>query len=213
MNGNTLAFSVRGSMRTGLLSLFADAAVSTTSLEISRSISLNTVSRTEAGKTRSLASGAGFDMEYNLSRNQDVHLAAFGGVSFFKQEVRGFSETGDRSTALIFESFRRDSFSAHIGYKFEYLQPLKAYEVMPFGSVAYEMQLKDRPVKVTARSKAMPGRFQMQGVVPASHALHLRAGVKMHVSDAMTAFVDYNGRIAGNSDRSHAVNLSLVSAF
>lgn len=204
--------AVVGSMhaiwRSGALSVSGAVSLGEASVDIRREFSLGAASRSESGDTDASLFGGELEAGWRFGGPAGVGHGPFAGVSWLDQEVRGYREKGNSSTAMNFRGFDRDSLLARAGYRF-------AFRLGGWGRswarLAYEREFKDDPARVSAGSNAMPGRFTMPGFSPPDGAARAEAGLAARLGERASARLGYAGRFGDGA--SHGVSLSVRAAF
>ena len=180
-----------------------------TSVDIARSISLGATTRTERGSTDAAQLGLELDLGWTFAESGEIRHGPFFGLAWLSQEVDGYQERAGSSTAMTFSGFDRDSLIAGVGYRVTG-PPAR---VRPHIRIAYEQELEDDAVPVTASSRTMPGHFTLSGFAPPDRWASADVGVVMRWSETASAFAGYSGRFGSESLRDHRLNLGLNIVF
>ena len=85
--------------------------------------------------------------------------------------------------------------------------------IRPYIAIAYERELNDDPISVTADSNTMAGRFRASGFRPPGQWVSADAGVLVGLGERVSALVGYSGRFGDRSREDHLVNAGLRIAF
>ena len=88
---------------------------------------------------------------------------------------------------------------------------LSGLVVRPYASVAYERELDDDPVSVTAGSNTMAGRFTAEGFKPPRHGISADVGVSASLGGQASAVLGYSGRSGDASRGDHLVSAGCAS--
>ena len=88
------------------------------------------------------------------------------GLSWLDQEIDDYGERGRSSTSMHFSDIDRDSLVLRGGYRIEASAQSHGMAPRPFIGIAYERELNDDPISVTAGSNTMAGRFRTSGFTP-----------------------------------------------
>ncbi len=183
-----------------------------TSIDINRSIQLGSALRTEEGSTSSRQFGTDVELGWILSASEKCGCNLFLGLGWLNQKIDGYSENGSTSTSMNFSDFDRDSLIARAGYQFKGNFGLSE-TVLPYIRIAYERELKDDPVSVTAGSNTMSGRFTLSGFEPPSQWVNTAAGLTVGIGSRAKTFAGYSGRFGSDSRRDHEFSLGVRMAF
>lgn len=183
-----------------------------TSIDINRSIRLGAALRTEHGSTTSYQYGTDVELGWVLGKSEKYRHNLFFGLGWLNQKIDGYSENGDTSTSMNFSDFERDSLIARAGYQFKGNLGL-SQTVFPYIRIAYERELNDDSVSVTAGSNTMSGRFTLPGFRPPSQWVNTAIGLTVNIGSRTEAFAGYSGRFGSNSRRDHELNLGVRLAF
>ena len=183
-----------------------------TSIDINRSIQLGSALRTEEGSTSSHQFGTDVELGWILSTSEKCGCNLFLGLGWLNQKIDGYSENGSTSTSMNFSDFNRDSLIARAGYQFKGNFGLSE-TVLPYIRIAYERELNDDPVSVTAGSNTMSGRFTLSGFEPPSQWVNTAAGLTVGIGGRAKTFAGYSGRFGSDSRRDHEFSLGVRMAF
>ena len=183
-----------------------------TSIDINRSIQLGSALRTEEGSTSSHQFGTDVELGWILSTSEKCGCNLFLGLGWLNQKIDGYSENGSTSTSMNFSDFDRDSLIARAGYQFKGNFGLSE-TVLPYIRIAYERELNDDPVSVTAGSNTMSGRFTLSGFEPPSQWVNTAAGLTVGIGSRAKTFAGYSGRFGSDSRRDHEFSLGVRMAF
>ena len=183
-----------------------------TSIDINRSIRLGSALRTEEGSTSSHQFGTDVELGWILSASEKCGCNLFLGLGWLNQKIDGYSENGSTSTSMNFSDFERDSLIARAGYQFKGNFGLSE-TVFPYVRIAYERELNDDPVSVTAGSNTMSGRFTLSGFEPPSQWVNTAAGLTVGIGSRAKTFAGYSGRFGSDSRRDHEFSLGVRMAF
>ena len=183
-----------------------------TSIDINRSIRLGSALRTEEGSTSFHQFGTDVELGWFLSTSEEYKYNLFLGLGWLNQKIDGYSENGSTSTSMNFSDFDRDSLIARAGYQFKGNLGLSK-TVLPYVRIAYERELNDDPVSVTAGSNTMPGRFTLSGFEPPRQWVNTAAGLTVGIGSRAKTFVGYSGRFGSDSRRDREFSLGVSMAF
>ncbi len=183
-----------------------------TSIDINRSVQLGAVPRKEHGSTTSYHYGTDVELGWVLSISKKNRCNLFFGLGWLNQEIDGYSETGSTSTSMNFSDFERDSLIARAGYQFKGNLGLSE-KVFPYIRIAYERELNDDPILVTAGSNTMSGRFTLSGFEPPNQWVNTAVGLTFGIGSRTKTFAGYSGRFGTDSRRNHELNLGVRMAF
>ena len=213
LDGETLLASLQGTWRVGDLYLSGGAQLGRNTIDIARSIRLGPSVRTEDGKTTAGQYGVDLDLGWTFQETGAPSHGLAVGVSWLVQEVDGFREAGSSSTAMNFSEFRRRSLVLRGGYRISAITELAGMALRPYAGIAYERELNDEPVSVTAGSNTMSGRFTAAGFSPPAGWLRADAGVSVSLDDRTRAVLGYSGRVGSGDREDQLLNLGLRILF
>ncbi len=206
--------SMHGTWRRGALYLHGALRLGGTSVEVSRTVPLaGTATRSEGGDTTAAQFGGDLGLGWLFGERAGLRHGPFLGVSYVDQEVRGYRESGRSSTAMNFLDFDHDSLIARAGYQYAGRIGAGAGEIRPYARVAYERELRDEPVLVSAGSNTMPGRFTLPGFEPPGQSVSAHLGLSAKMGERASLLADYAGRFGDGSRRSHRLAIVLRTAF
>ena len=205
--------SVHGTWRRGGLYVSGALSAGSTSVDIKRSITLGPAVRAEQGSTSAGQFGAEFDAGWMLGDPDDLQHGPFLGLAWLNQSIDGYSESGNRSTAMNFSGFDRDSLIARAGYRVTRNLMLDSVGLRPYANVAVAKEFKDNPISVTAGSKTMPGRFTLSGFTPPRHWASADLGLVVRLYEKVSVIAGYTGRLGSESRLDHRVNLGVSMTF
>ena len=201
--------SLHGAWRSGGLQVSIALSLGQTSVDVKRLVTLGALTRVERGSTEAAQFGGEFELECTLGASETLRHGPFFGLSLLNQEVKGYQESGNSSTAMNFSDFSRNSLIARGGYRFGW----SVGGVRPYARIAYERELEDEPIRVSAGSNTMPGRFTLPGFEPAASAVNADLGLSAKLGERMSGHVGYSGRFGEDSRRSHHLSLALRIVF
>ncbi len=201
--------SLHGAWRSGGLEVSVSLTLGQTSVDVERPVTLGAFTRVERGSTEAAQFGGEFDLGWTLGDSESLRHGLFFGLSLLNQEVKGFRENGNSSTAMNFSDFSRNSLIARGGYRFAW----SVGGLRPYARIAYEHELEDDPILVSAGSNTMPGRFSIPGFTPSSSTVSTDLGVSAKLGERVSGLVGYSGRFGEDSRRSHRLSLALRIAF
>lgn len=184
-----------------------------TSIDISRSIRLGAALRTEHGSTTSYQYGTDVELGWVLDTSEKYRYNLFFGLGWLNQKIDGYSENGVSSTSMNFSDFERDSLIVRAGYQFKGNLLVPSEMMLPYIRIAYERELNDDPVSVTAGSNTMSGRFTLPGFKPPNEWVNTAIGLTVNIGSRTEAFAGYSGRFGNNSRRDHEFSLGARITF
>ena len=209
LDGDAVLGSLHGAWRSGGLEVSIALTLGQTSVDVERSIALGAATRIERGSTDAAQFGGEFDLACTLSASETLRHGPFFGLSLLNQEVKGYQESGNSSTAMNFSDFSRNSLKARGGYRFDW----SVGGIRPYARIAYERELENDPVLVSAGSNTMPGRFTLPGYTPSGSTVSADLGLSAKLGERASGLLGYSGRFGEDSRRSHHLSLSLRMVF
>ena len=209
LEGDVVLGSLHGSWRSGGLQVSIALSLGQTSVDVERPVTLGALTRVERGSTEAAQFGGELALACTLGASETLRHGPFFGLSLLNQEVKGYRESGNSSTAMNFSDFSRNSLIARGGYRFDW----SVGGVRPYARIAYERELESDPILVSAGSNTMPGRFNIQGFEPASSAVSADLGLSAKLGERASGLLGYSGRFGEDSRRSHQLSLSLRMVF
>lgn len=213
LESDTTVGSLHGTWRMGAVHLSGAVNLGRAEVEIERSIPLGPAVNTERGSTAASQLGVDIGLEWTLHALETVRHGPAIGISWLDQEVDGYRESGSAPTAMNFSAFERGSLVARAGYRITGEAELNGLALRPYAGIAYEKELDDDPVSVTAGSNTMAGQFTAEGFVPPSDWLSADVGVWASLGGQTSAILGYSGRSGDGSRGDHLVSVGLRIAF
>jgi outer membrane lipase/esterase len=170
---------------------WADAALTGGKLDydnLKRTFDLGASERAEKGDTDGHLWAFSARVGYDVAQpGSDWHLSPFISADYAKVEVDGYSENGNRSTALSFDDQQRDSKRLGVGLQGKY--QISA-QTQLFGEYALEREYEDDTQNVNIALNSLPSLdFRLDGYTPQSH-LHR---VSLGISHQLTADLALRG--------------------
>lgn len=153
--------------------------------------------------------GADIDVGLVMGESEKYDHGPLVGFAWLNQTVDGYRESGSSSTSMNFSDFDFDSSIVRAGYRAAARSDSGRGGIRPYASIAYERELDDEPVSVTAGSNSMPGRFTLEGYSRQSNSISTSLGISMSLGGQTRAFAGYFGRLGGNSLRRHQLGVGL----
>jgi outer membrane lipase/esterase len=158
---------------------WADAALTGGKLDydnLKRKFDLGASERAEKGDTDGHLWAFSTRLGYDIAQpGSEWHLSPFISADYAKVEVDGYSENGNRSTALTFDNQKRDSKRLGAGLQGKYqITP----QTQVFGEYALEREYEDDTQKVNIALNSLPSLdFELDGYTPQSHLNRVSLGV------------------------------------
>ena len=212
LDGDGAVASLHGTWRRGGLHVSGALSMGKTSVDVERSISFGPATRVERGSTDAKQLGADLELGWTLGEPGGSWQGPFLGLSWLDQEVDAYRERGSSALSMHFSGFDRDSLLVRGGYRVEGSLDGRFGALRPYAGIAYERELDDGPVSVTAGSNTVPGRFTLSGFAPSRAWANADLGLSTSVGEQGHAFAAYTGRFGG-SRRDHQLSLGLSIAF
>ncbi len=191
--------------------LFADFSLSAGYLDyhdLKRTFALGISERTEKGDTEGTLWGAAAKAGFNLMQPGDqLQFGPFVGASYQKVEVDGYSEQGERSTALSYDDQELDSLRLSLGLFGDYAL---SERTRLFGEVAREVEREDedrRDLRMSLNSVS-GNSFELPGAVPTGDQTRFSVGLTHRLTPGLALRANFHYR--GNDNRDHGVGLSLA---
>lgn len=189
--------------------LWADASFSLGMLDygdLDRQFALGITERSESGDTDGQLYALSGRIGYDLA-NEDTgwRVSPFISADLAQVDVDGYSETGNRSTALEFGDQQRDSRRLGVGVQVNYqLTP----QTQLFAEVAREREYENDPSSLDMSLNSVSGDgFELQGHTPADGQTTGLVGVSHTLAGQLKLVGSYHFR--GTEDRQHGVNVGL----
>ncbi|EIK51325.1 esterase EstA [Stutzerimonas stutzeri TS44] len=190
--------------------LFADFTLSGGHLDyhdLQRRFALGSSERVEQGSTDGQLWALGTKLGFNLMQAQDaMQFGPFIGASYQRVEVDGYSEHGERSTAMTFADQERDSLRLSLGL---FGDLALSERTRLYGEVAREVEREDEdPEDLRMSLNSLPGNsFELPGAVPSGDQTRFSVGLTHQLATDLALRANYHYR--GNDNRDHGLNLSL----
>ena len=213
VDSDTVIGSVYGTWRRGSAHLSGALNLGRSSVDVKRSIPLGPSVRTEHGATVADQLGVDIELGWTVEGREGPRHGVVLGLSWLDQEMDDYGERGRSSTSMHFSDIDRDSLVMFGGYRIEANVQSHSMEIRPYIAIAWERELNDEPVSVTAGSHTMAGRFRASGFRPPGQWMSADAGVLVGLGERVGALVGYSGRFGERSREDHLVNVGLRIAF
>ena len=213
LDSDTVIGCVHGTWRQGPLHLSGALNLGTNSMDIERSIPLGLSVRTERGSAGADQFGVDIELGWTVEGREGPRHGVVLGLSWLDQQIDDYRERGRSSTSMHFSDIDRDSLVLRGGYRIEASAQSHGMAIRPYIGIAYERELNDDPISVTAGSNTMAGRFGTSGFTPPGQWVSADAGVSVGLGERASALVGYSGRFGDRSREDHLVNVGLRIAF
>lgn len=190
---------------------WADLAVSVGYLDfdnLDRSLNLGQVKRTEKGDTDGNLWGVSGRVGYDIAQpGSEWHLSPFLSADYVKIDVDGYSEDGNRSTALTFDDQQRESRRLGVGIQGRYqLTPQTAV----FAEYSHQREYEDDISQVRAELNSLPGiDFKLQGYTPGDKLDSATVGVSHKLTQDLSLRGGYSYSQSDEQSQ-QAVSVSLA---
>jgi outer membrane lipase/esterase len=176
--------------------------------DLERQFDLGQAMRSEKGDTDgdlwSLSGRIGYDIAQ--SPDSQWHLSPFVSADYARVEVDGYSEDGQRSTALNYGD--QDRTSKRLGIGLQGLFDLNQ-QTRLFGEVAMEREYEDDASEVDMSLRSLPTiGYTLEGYVPDDKTWRASFGVSHQLAPGLALRGAYTYRNADDSDQ-QGINLSL----
>jgi outer membrane lipase/esterase len=176
--------------------------------DLKRKFDLGPTTRSEKADTDgdlwSLSGRVGYDIAQ--SPDSQWHLSPFVSADYARVEVDGYSEDGERSSALNYDDQKRNSKRLGIGLQglFDLSQQTRL-----FGEVAMEREYEDDATEVDMSLRSLPTiGYTLDGYTPDDKTWRASFGVSHKLAPGLAVRGAYTYRDADDSDQ-HGINLSL----
>ena len=209
LDSDVVIGSLHAAWRSEGLQVSVALTLGQTSVDVERPVTIGVFTRSERGSTEAAQFGGEFDVGWILGDSEALRHGPFFSLSWLDQEVKGYRETGDSSTSMNFADFERNSIIARGGYRLGW----SIGGLRPYARIAYEHELEDDPILVSAGSNTMPGRFSLPGFTPSSSTVSTDLGVSAKLGERVSGLLGYAGRFGEDSRRSHRLSLALRIVF
>ena len=209
LDSDVVIGSLHAAWRSEGLQVSVALTLGQTSVDVERPVTIGVFTRSERGSTEAAQFGGEFDVGWILGDSEALRHGPFFSLSWLNQEVKGYRETGDSSTSMNFADFERNSIIARGGYRLGW----SIGGLRPYARIAYEHELEDGPILVSAGSNTMPGRFSLPGFTPSSSTVSTDLGVSAKLGERVSGLLGYAGRFGEDSRRSHRLSLALRIVF
>lgn len=208
LESRTALASLYGAWRREGLYLGGALSAGRTGVDVERRLPLGAAQRLERGSTDARQLGAA--LELGWLRGGEVRHGPSLALAWLDQRIDGWRERGASATAMSFAAFDRDSLTVEAGYG---LAAAVSEGLSGRARLALGKELKDDPLRVSAASNTMPGRFALPGFAPPGQWASAAVGLDAALGEDLRAAVDYAGRFGSDSRRDHRLSLALRLAF
>lgn len=208
VESNAAIASLYGAWRRGGFHLGGALSFGRTGVELERRFALAARQRLERGSTD--ASQLGAALALGWQGGEAIRHGPSLALSWLDQDIDAWRERGASATAMNYAAFERDSLVAEAGYGLaaELGQGLSGH-----ARLALVKETRDTPLRVTAASNAMPGRFTLRGLAPPASWAVAGFGLDGVWGEGLRAGLNYTGRFGTDSHRDHRLALALRLAF
>lgn len=200
--------SLYGAWRREGFHLGGSLSAGRTGVDVERRLPLGAAQRLERGSTDARQLGAALELGW-LGGGEVRHGPSLA-LAWLDQRIDGWRERGASATAMNFAAFDRDSLTVEAGYG---LAAAVGEGLSGRARLALGRELKDDPLRVSAASNTMPGRFALAGFAPPARWAAASVGLEAALGEDLRAAVDYAGRFGSDSRRDHRLSLALRLAF
>ncbi|MGB7194735.1 MAG: autotransporter domain-containing protein [Collimonas pratensis] len=179
--------------------------------DVTRNIVLGAATRSESG------SANGHQFLFRVGGQYDFELGAatlspVANLTWQQVNVGGYTENGNDSTAMNFQSQRRNSLVSSLGAQVTSKLTLGSYAVQPFAKLAWEKEFEDSERDVRANLVGMAGSFGLPAYQGPSNSTRLELGASIALATDFTAYASYNGQFAGGN-KTNSFQVGLKKAF
>ncbi|WP_211461592.1 autotransporter outer membrane beta-barrel domain-containing protein [Collimonas silvisoli] len=179
--------------------------------DVSRNVALGAATRSETGSTNGhqflLRIGGQYD--FNLGA---MVLSPVANLTWQQVHVGGYMENGNDSTAMNFQSQRRNSLVSSLGAQVSSKLVLGTYTVQPFAKLAWEKEYDNSERDVRANVVGMAGSFGLPAYQGPSNSARLDLGASIALATDFSAYASYSGQFAGGN-KSNSFQIGLKKAF
>ncbi|HEX7814696.1 autotransporter outer membrane beta-barrel domain-containing protein [Dyella sp.] len=180
--------------------------------DIDRRIQLGSNLRGETGKADGSRVGGGLTGGYWFTFN-NIRTGPFANLDWETVKLDGYTENGQDSTAMTFNSQHRDSLISTLGWRLQGNFGSGNITWSPYAELAWNHDTKADPREVTAGLVSMPGQFSIIGYTPDKSWGTADIGVNAKFSDNVSAWVGYSGRFKDDSQKYNSLNLGVRFGF
>ncbi|SFB07798.1 outer membrane lipase/esterase [Collimonas sp. OK607] len=179
--------------------------------DVTRNIALGATTRSETG------SANGHQFLLRIGGQYDVDLGAavlspVGTLTWQQVNVGGYMENGNDSTAMNFQSQKRNSLVSSLGAQVSSKLALGKYTVQPFAKLAWEKEFEDSERDVRANVVGMAGSFGLPAYLGPSNSARLELGASIALATDFSAYASYSGQFAGGN-KTNSFQVGLKKAF
>ncbi len=180
--------------------------------DITRSINLGGGSRTEQGNTSGETWLIGFETGYDLNVGS-VTTGPVLHALYQEQQVTGYTENGESSTAMAFDNHTRKSLLTGLGWRASLPVATSFGTVEPYLKASVYKENKDQDGGVSARVVGLSGSFTLPGYAPDDQYAVIDIGVRARLSASSAAGLSLS-TVTGQDDTTHStLNLSYSRRF
>jgi outer membrane lipase/esterase len=171
--------------------------------DVRRNFALGALTRTESGQTRGWqwwASGlGGYWFTYNA-----ISHGPFVRLTYQEDQVKGFAETGNDSTALQYGVQKRKSFISDVGWQVTG----QVGAVRPWARVSWEHEAKNDERFVTATPVLLAGTYQIPTITPDDNWVRYTVGASMDFG-RVTGYLVGSGTSSKQDGNGYSVTLGV----
>lgn len=207
--GNTTMLGIFGQYE--INGLYGRASISggSTDMDIDRNIDLLGSTRIEGGSTSITHQSYALEIGY-VFKGENVAHGPFAGVEANNMEVEGYVEGSLTSTAMRFDSFKRDSNMSSIGYQFSG----EFGKFKPFIRAAWVNENNDDQTTVRGGTAAFVNSFSLGGYIPSSESyIDVNLGASLNFSEGFDGYISYRARATNDNQSNDTVNVGIRKTF
>ncbi|MBB1518215.1 esterase EstP [Aquipseudomonas guryensis] len=174
---------------------------------LERKFELGTANRTEEGDTDGSLWAFSGRFGYDIAQpGSQWHLSPFISADYARVELDGYSEDGQRSTALTYDDQERTS--KRLGIGLQGIIDLSA-QTRLFAEVAQEREYEDDVSEVSMSQNALSGiEYTLEGYVPTDKTTRASLGVSHKLAEGLSLRGSYSYRNSDDDDQ-QGINVSL----
>ncbi|HEX7326831.1 MAG TPA: autotransporter domain-containing protein [Rhodanobacteraceae bacterium] len=180
--------------------------------DIHRNIPLGPTVRYEDGSTSGshLAFALTGGWWFNLG---NWRTGPYGELAWQHIHVDGYSENGDDSAAMIFDSQTRRAMVGTLGWQLTANLQAGSTTLHPFARVAWNHDADGGVRDVRAGLVSMPGSFAMPGFAPDRNWGSVGVGLAADFTPRLSGWIGYNGRFSDSSQSLDSLNIGANLRF
>ncbi|WP_266158450.1 autotransporter outer membrane beta-barrel domain-containing protein [Dyella silvatica] len=180
--------------------------------DIERRIIIGPAQLSESGKADGTRLGQGLTGGWWFDFS-NLRTGPFVNVERQLIKIKGYHENGSDSSAMWFDQQQRDALITTLGWRVQSSWQINSTTLSPYAEIAWNHDSKAAARGITAGLNSMPGSFTLTGYDPRKSWSTADIGLSAHLSDNLSGWIGYSGRVGDSSQMYSSVNMGLKYVF